>query len=311
MHAGEPRRFSVLIMIRRHGSTTARVHGGGGAGRAQQQPRRRWRAVQAARRPQCAVHNSQHRAAAMPLPLLPAIAVVLMGSTPPVPTVAVGMRTYAGRYTAASREFLGVEYAQQPVGNLRWFPAQPPLPLSAPVTLDAGSTFGPMCNQDWQFRPNAGGIPLAPNPDGSFQRFNEVRRVNTLTNPVIMQPGVRPGLTLRADVVHSRAWCSISTHRGTRRNYRRCLCWCSATAAGTRMVPARWAGRCFSTAATRCARPPTSRSPSTTGWRCWAISRTRPLRAKEMDRWGCDGPFQNAPPFFMTAHKFANVSYIL
>lgn len=90
------------------------------------------------------------------------------------PTVAVGTRTYAGRYTAVSREFLGIEYAQPPTGALRWFPAQPLLPLSSgPTTIDVGSKFGPMCNQDWQFSPNAGGMPLGPNPDGSPQTFGE------------------------------------------------------------------------------------------------------------------------------------------
>ena len=29
------------------------------------------------------------------------------------------------------------------------------------------------CNQDWQFKPNEGGMPLGPNPDGSLQRFGE------------------------------------------------------------------------------------------------------------------------------------------
>ena len=49
-----------------------------------------------------------------------------------VPTVKVGMRSYVGRYTAATREFLGIEYSQQPIGALRWFPAQtlPVKPLS-------------------------------------------------------------------------------------------------------------------------------------------------------------------------------------
>ena len=38
----------------------------------------------------------------------------------PGPRVASGELTYAGRYTATSREFLGVPYAQAPVGRLRW-----------------------------------------------------------------------------------------------------------------------------------------------------------------------------------------------
>ena len=60
------------------------------------------------------------------------------------PMVTVGMRRYTGRYTAATREFLGIEYAQQPTEALRWFPAQSLLPLSTPTTIDAGSRFGPM-----------------------------------------------------------------------------------------------------------------------------------------------------------------------
>ena len=99
------------------------------------------------------------------------------------PTVVVGMRKYRGRYTTASREFLGIEYSRPPTGGLRWFPAQPPLPLGAPTTIDVGKKFGPMCNQDWQFKPNAGGMPLGPNPDGSPQVFGEACLVLNIFTP--------------------------------------------------------------------------------------------------------------------------------
>ena len=84
------------------------------------------------------------------------------------PSVTVGTHTYLGRYTAASREFLGVQYAQQPVGPLRWYPPQPLDLGGPPVTTHHGQRFGPMCIQSkqWVSAP-------APNPDGTPQAAGE------------------------------------------------------------------------------------------------------------------------------------------
>ena len=84
------------------------------------------------------------------------------------PTVTLGTRTYVGRFTATSQEFLGIQYAQQPVGARRWFPAIPLAPLPSAARIDAFSKFGDMCLQ-----PDATTWPLALNPDGSKQSFSE------------------------------------------------------------------------------------------------------------------------------------------
>ena len=92
------------------------------------------------------------------------------------PTVVLGMRSYVGRFTPSSREFLGIQYAQQPVGALRWFPAQPLPALDEPLTIDAHSKFGPICLQ-------RRGSPLALNPDGSQQRYGEACLVLNVFTP--------------------------------------------------------------------------------------------------------------------------------
>jgi carboxylesterase type B len=85
--------------------------------------------------------------------------------------------TYTGRVTEHSREFLGVEYAQQPVGALRWKPPQALLPVKAPHNthgnhfvkrIDA-TKFGHICIQEFRFYM----ADTEPNTDGTFQTESE------------------------------------------------------------------------------------------------------------------------------------------
>ena len=82
------------------------------------------------------------------------------------PSVTSGSVTYNGRYTRASKEFLGVPYAKPPVNDLRWSPPQPLSLNDFGDERDVDCTrFGPICPQNVP--------PLAPNPDGTPQRVAE------------------------------------------------------------------------------------------------------------------------------------------
>jgi carboxylesterase type B len=95
----------------------------------------------------------------------------------PNPRVIVGNRTYIGRYTVISQEYLGIEYAMQPTGERRFYP---PLPLpddQPPSTTDHSQRFGPVCLQ--------GSLLLATNPDGTPQLQGEACLVLNVFVPLL------------------------------------------------------------------------------------------------------------------------------
>jgi len=82
---------------------------------------------------------------------------------------AAGTITYIGRALPHSREFLGVPFAEQPVGDLRWRAPQPLAPPPAGgATIDA-TRFGHVCIQE--FRPLM--VEVGRNTDNTIQIESE------------------------------------------------------------------------------------------------------------------------------------------
>ena len=63
------------------------------------------------------------------------------------PVVSLSYATFEGNSTAGVDSFLGVPYAQPPVGNLRFRRPQPPLPLSG-ITPVSGFLTPALCCGD-------------------------------------------------------------------------------------------------------------------------------------------------------------------